>query len=827
MKNGNGARAVVSGRPGALCAWLRQRARAYGGTLAVAVIFSAGLAETARAQQSAAAEQPGTAAFNIAAQPLDSALSQFGALTGIQVIYDSNLSRSIRSNPVSGTLTPRAALERMLWSSGLSPRFTGGQTVTLTRSGASTAMAQADASGAIVLDEITVQGEKVARDYFRTYTSVGVVTGQEISDYNVTDLKQTFDMMANVRSYPASGNSGYVIRGLNSEGVTGPSARSAPIVSVIVDGAIQNTEATRRGVRGVWDVEQIEVLRGPQSTLQGRNSLGGAVNVKTKDPTYTPEFIVDGQFGSQDFRSGAFALNTPLVPNQVAVRVAGQTMRETKDITFTDPALASMGRDEFEQIRAKLLITPDAIPGLKALFTFNRAHDKPGVNAVTGPNFFARQFNSLASSGLVENRQVYLNNYVSDISYELAPGWNLKSVTSFADTDMTIGSPVGSSLMRNDLRKGSDFAQDVRLAFDPAGSPLSGVIGVFWGKFSSDVNSLITTNQLAPFGYPVVTVQDLLSDNTTTSVAGYADLRYKFWDRWTLIAGGRLLRDKVSNDVRGEALDINATFGAGFPVFSSLNENVSTSNTEFLPKIGIAYDIDANQNIAATATKGYRTGFAETVIGSTIINTVAPEFMWAYELAYRSRWLDNRLQLNGNIFYYDYKNQQVAVDNPAAVGSTITANAGKSHLYGAEIEGRWLVVEGFTVFSSIGLLKTEFDEGITNLGNLAGKRFPESPTVTASAGGIWRHQSGLFTSADVSYTDGFYSNGNLMNTSGRFVSDFTIVNANIGYESKNGSLSLFARNLFDKQYLTSINSDLAGATIGSGRIVGIRGTARF
>ena len=139
-----------------------------------------------------------------------------------------------------------------------------------------------------------MQGEKVARDYFRTFTSIGVVTGQEINDFTVPDLKRSFDLLGNVRSFPANaGNNGFVIRGLNSEGVTQPT-KSAPIISVVVDGAIQNGEATRRGARGVWDVEQIEVLRGPQSTLQGRNSLGGAVLVKTKDPTFTPELILDG-----------------------------------------------------------------------------------------------------------------------------------------------------------------------------------------------------------------------------------------------------------------------------------------------------------------------------------------------------------------------------------------------------------------------------------------------------------------------------------------------------------------------------------------------------
>ena len=355
--------------------------------------------------------------FDIPAQPLDTALAKFGEVTGIQIVYDSGVSRTLRSNAVKGSMSSQAALSRMLASTGLSPRYTGERTVTLSRGSGGNALAQAPASGAVMLDPIVVEAEKVMRDYFRTYTSVGVVTSQEIANYNVQDLRQSFELLANVRAFPATrGNSGFVVRGVSSEGLTQPT-RSAPIVAVVIDGAIQNGEATRRGARGVWDVEQIEVLRGPQSTLQGQHALGGAVLIKTKDPTYTPEAIVEAQGGTHDFRTASFAVNAPIVPNEVALRVSGQVMRETKAISYLDPLVAPLGQDEFEQVRAKLLVTPESLPGLTGLFTVSRTFDKPAVTAVTGPDFFARQFNVTASSGSVDFRKTYTNNYISDISY--------------------------------------------------------------------------------------------------------------------------------------------------------------------------------------------------------------------------------------------------------------------------------------------------------------------------------------------------------------------------------------------------------------------------
>jgi outer membrane receptor protein involved in Fe transport len=750
--------------------------------------------------------------FAIASQPLPSAINAFIRTTGWQVGYSSRAAAGVASPGVVGRLTPADALRQLLRGTGLVASMTGPTTATII---GPSAQATGSDDGAIILDPINVIGEKVAREYFRTYTSIGVVTGAEIEEFGIPDLKRSFELLANVRSAPANrGNNGFVIRGLNSEGVTQPT-NSTPIISVSIDGAVQSDEATRRGARGVWDVDQIEVLRGPQSTLQGRNALGGAVLVKTKDPTWAPEAIADVQYGTNEFKSGAFVVSGPIVPNQVAVRIAGQSFRETKDITYTDPAVAPLGKDEFDQVRGKVLITPESMPGFRALFTVSHTRDKPAVTAVTGPDFFARRFDSTGSA--VEFRETTVNNYVADLSYDVAPGWIVKSVTAFVDTDAAISTPAGGAFNRDELRAGEDFSQDLRLTFDPPGSALTGVLGLFAGRFSVNRDSLISTTL---FG-PLLTIQDLVTTNKTTSAAAYADVRYRFLERWSLIFGGRILHDKVENSSNGLVLDFG-TF-----TLVPLNQRTAIDNTIFLPKVGLAYDLTPNQTLAATLNRGYRAGFGEVVAGSTAINQVSPEYLWSYELAYRSRWLDDRLQMNANVFYYDYSNQQIVVDNPLVAGTSVTQNAGKSHAYGAEIEGRARVLDGLTVVASVGLLKTEFDEAVTAIGTFNGKSFPESPAVTASLGAIYKHRSGVFAAADISFTDGYYSAGDLLNDPRRYVDSYTLVNARIGYETKHATISLFARNLLNEKYLTSISAGYNEATIGDGRMIGIRATGRL
>ena len=629
------------------------------------------VASGAGAMVTPAAAQQETVSFAIAAGPLSSALNTLASQSGIQIGFDSAIVAGKTSGGLKGAYTPDQALRRLLSGTQISYSFTDARTVVLNDDAATitTGAVEGGAQGEVELAPIIVSGEKMPRSLFDTYVSAGVVTAEELDAYTVKTLDQALNRLGNVRSFDSgTGNSSFVIRGLNSDGVTQPS-RAAPVISVLVDGAEQGVEANRRGTRGIWDVEQVEVLRGPQSTLQGRNSLAGSVLIKTKDPTWTPEVAYETMGGNNDFWSGAFALSAPLIKDQLAFRVSGQVWRSTKDITYTDPSIASLGEDEFEEFRGKLLFTPEALPGFTGLFTVSRTHDKPGWGLVTGPDFFDRTFDDVTATS-AEFRDTYVNRYIADLTYEISPSLTLKSVTSLADTDVTITSPAGYSIIRDDVRDGTDLSHDMRLIYESEDSPFSGVFGIFAGSFKTDLDSSIQTTLLAPLGVPLIDVQVLDAKNRTNSIAAYADTRYKFADKWTLMAGGRVLRDKVSAKYEGYALDLEQTMLTGFPVFGSLDEDNSVSNTVVLPKFGLAFDFADNQTIGATVSRGYRAGFSEAVAGTTDINTVDPEYLWSYELAYRSKWMDDRLQLNANVFYYDYRNQQILTFNPAFPGQT-------------------------------------------------------------------------------------------------------------------------------------------------------------
>ncbi|MEQ9607875.1 MAG: TonB-dependent receptor [Kiloniellaceae bacterium] len=772
--------------------------------LATAAAETAGPAPSAALAQAAPAAPAAAVAFDIPAQPVAQALVQFKEQSGLQLAYSTDDVRGLQSQGVNGDYSPEQALHLLLAGTDLTYRFTNADTVTLEKA--------AD-GGTTMLDPLVVTGEKVERSYLQTYSSVGIATEEDIDVYNADDLYDTFNNMANVRAFPhAEGNNGFEIRGMNADGVTQP-ANSAPLISVIIDGVTQSAEGLKRGSRGIWDVEQVEVLRGPQSTLQGRNALAGAVVVKTKDPTWVPEFDAKAGVGNLDRKEVAVAASAPIIEDQLAFRVSGEYSAKTSDIDFADPANETLADDEYTNLRGKLLFMPEFAEGFRLLLTASRAYDKPTAGSVTGPDFFDREYNT--TSDFIEFREMDVLNYNADVSYAFDNGMVLRSITAINDTDLNINSaPASPVFFRNDNREDFDITEDLRLEINDEIFGLSGVIGVFYGDFDQKVDTRIDA-------YGAV-FQEGDIRNQTETLAAYADLRYRFLEDFVLIAGGRFQHDKVRNLV-----DTDSDYTG--PSFSDMEASFDV----FLPKIGLGYDISPTQSVAVTAARGYRQGFTEILVGTgDQVNAVDPEFMWTYELAYRLETSGNRLQLGANLFFNDYTDHQITVTDPVFAPLSNTRNAADSISYGAEVEGRYNFGNGLQVFGSLGLLKTEFGdfpdaECEPSGGNCEGNSFPEAPAVTGALGGVYRHDSGFYGAVSANYTDDYYVRGDVNNMAEVEIESRILANAKIGYAGEHFGFSLYVDNIFDKDYLTGRSTSGNTATIGDGRTVGVEARLRF
>ncbi|WP_193174061.1 TonB-dependent receptor domain-containing protein [Nisaea nitritireducens] len=771
--------------------------------------FASALAFSATLADAQGTLDANPAPIAVPAQPLTDAIVVFNTQTGVRIVAPADIVSGVSSQPVDGTLTPAQALDAMLAGTGLSYSLSPSGDIVLAR--------RLVSNNSIAIKPIVVTGNKIERSLRDTPTSVGIVTSEQIQDLAITDTFDSFNTMANVRRVNTDGgNDAFQIRGLNADGISEIS-NPATLVSLIIDGATQNSEGLRRGGRSTWDLEQIEVLRGPQSGLYGRAALAGAVVLKSKDPTYDHESAAQFNFGTPNATGGSVMVSAPIVEDQVAIRLSGDVQKEDKDITIVDPLNEPFGEDEYYNLRAKALVEPSAIPDLRALFTMNHAHDQTATALVSEP-FSDRVFEG---SGLAsEGRDIDVNNYIADLSYFLTDTLTVRSISAFIDTDLNIFSAPGSPIfLRDDLRDGQDLTQDFGLEInDEDGSGLSGVIGAFYGNFVQETDTDIQIDLGAYIGSGPTGVfspfQSGSSRSETESMALYSDLKYNIYGPISVLGGLRYQHDRVRNqsDVYSAlsgttAYDINATFDV------------------WLPKIGLSYEINNENTVSAVASRGYRQGFTESIVGTDLQNDVDPENAWTYELSYRYDSTPNRLSVGANVFYNDYTDQQIVVVNPNFAPLTNTFNVGDSYSYGAEIEGRYDHGNGLTLFGSLGLLKTEIndlqgDVCASSGGNCEGNEFPEAPNVTAAFGGVYRHQQGYFVTADMNYTGSYFSNGDINNTDGREIDGRFLANASIGYEIDNFRAQLFVRNLLDEDYITSISSSGTSASIGDGRTVG-------
>ncbi|MEM1381773.1 MAG: TonB-dependent receptor [Pseudomonadota bacterium] len=341
-------------------------------------------------------------------------------------------------------------------------------------------------------DEIVVYGEKVVRSVQETTTSVDVVTAKDIDRLNIIDLEDALRRVGNA-GFVTTGNGRneqFTLRGVQSQGVTG--GTNTPVAQLYVDGAVVPNQAAGAAITNAWDVAQIEVLRGAQSTVQGRNSLIGAIVVETVDPTN--EFTWDaqvryGEFGTYDV-AGAFG--GALINDQLLFRVSAQYAESDGFVERPDGSNAD--EEETTVLRGKLLFTPLALPDLRAEFTTIYTDEVDGSALVDRDNPGAR----VSSQDVATVTERQLNLYSLNVTYGLSDAVDLVSLTTYsqletdevADFDGLSAFPFEFTPTRDDIRDQTDFQQEFRVLFDT--DRLSGLFGVLYAERKADDQSDVT-----------------------------------------------------------------------------------------------------------------------------------------------------------------------------------------------------------------------------------------------------------------------------------------------------------------------------------------------
>lgn len=715
--------------------------------------------------------------------------------------------------------------------------------------------------------EIIVTGEKMARSLQDTTTSIAVVTPQRIEQENLVTLQDVLQRTANVTE--TLGTAGFSIRGITDRGIMG--GEGAALATIFVDGAALPSGIIQAAPTDMWDVEQIEILRGPQSTLQGLNALAGAIVVKTAEPAMDWQLRARAMIAEGGETQFAAAAGGPIVPGELAFRVAVDK-RDADGFTWNPTRNAHENPLDSTQIRGKLLWTPSALPGFEARFGYTHFDRYGGYSwsyvDTTVPDYFDHRMNF---SDTHNDSDSNTDIATVDLRYDLGGGLSLTALGTWNDVhefnryDNDISAADGGAFERRNAYK--TFSQELRLNYE--GGRLRGLIGLF---HYDRKNRIATTSDVA-IETPLDIITGLLMQNgadldTAQTIAGlygqalpeipvnfasrsagrvrtwaiFGDARFELTDRLSLLAGFRYDREKNKVAVE-QATGFAGTFpdpanyGPYGPIIALINQGVEgivgqasgsaaaidrTFNA-FLPKAGIEMAWTPDIKTAFTVQRGYRSGGSSSNLARSITVAYDPEFTWNYELSLRAAWLDGALTVNANAFYVDWKDQQVTANFGLGVYDTHMVNAGKSHLYGFELEAAHRVDPAFDWYASVGHTRTKFDDFATTTGSVtdySGLEFAHAPRWTLAAGVNVRPVERVHFNLNASHRTPVFTEISIPQARSR-AGARTLVNARIAYELDHWTLSAFASNIFDEDYYQYRLDGLPRAVIGNPRVLGL------
>lgn len=629
------------------------------------------------------------------------------------------------------------------------------------------------------------------------------------------------------------------------------------------------------------DIERIEVLRGPQGTLYGRNTIAGAINVISKAPT--DYFTGEAEAGVSNFDGYSLfgAVGGPIASDKLMFRVAG--WKAERDGYQTNLATGNrfQGIDNWGG-RARLRFAPtEALTidltaelsrdGDKAAFAgFNRgsgpSRSLAGVTTPANPNsvFLARAGRTpIAYSGGNEGHwsfDPYLNrkteSYIGRIEYD-AGFATITSISALKKLRIADGRDLeGSSLdVINQLsnERSKQFTQEIRITSDPTGpasfdGAVDWIIGAFYYRDRSarrDEFRLGEDSVVAMLsGDPQISTA--LSDYEIDSYALFGQATIHLGDKFEVTLGGRYTRDEKRAVQQGR----NSYPGVPLIAVPFSVDNKATYES-FDPRIVATYKFSPDASVYASFSTGFKSGGFQYVPFSAAQANVLfqPEDIKTYEIGFKSEWLDRRLRFNVAGFHYDYKDLQVSriVDLGGGAAASLISNAASSKIYGADVELLLRPSDHFDVSVTYGYLDAKYDAYFTNAAgtlptaatDFSDRTLVRAPKHSINVGAEWRiptgDDSGLTLRADYALLDKFYHEpGNADPIYGGAVSlsrepSYGLLDLRAAYEIGNFRVTAYVTNATKTNYRRTVLA--LGSTLsdfpGEPRIYGLKVGYRF
>lgn len=701
-----------------------------------------------------------------------------------------------------------------------------------------TEISNATVATGVVIEEIIVTGEKVGRSLQETATAVAVHTAEDIEDQGDSNIADILNR---------TGNTSSSVEGkLSIRGISAGTRDGSPLISVVVDGSTQDITSLQGASTQMFDVAQVEVLRGAQSTSQGRNALAGAVIINTQDPTWDWETKIQANAEQRNGKNLAIAFGGPLSEN-FAFRLVGQNQSTDGYVTHTPTGNEAFAREESNLLRGKLLFAPSD-SRYKSMLTIshNDTYGHPDYHMEKGEAGSDPEVRRTSTVNEPSFNDINTLNAAWLNEFEFNEHYTLVATTSAMDTDQLYfrdfdgtDEDGGSNPAWND---GRNWSQEVRLNIDFPGK-VKGLFGLYGGRFdnnfyyeSNGVRANVNDAGIpgGPVGEAIEVEIDFFTrqEKSARNAAAFAEFDIELpWDT-TATLGLRYDRETLdaydeTDTTRGDAyLNLGGAF-TPIPlvgeqlasVFDQIRENSPgldvrevliaggiapttngiqggrTTYEALLPKVGLRHMINEEWTVFTTYVEAYRAGgvSVDTSNGETL--PYDPEYTSNYEIGARGDLFDLGIQLGINLFYTEWEDQQVRVLRNQFY---VTENAASSELYGADFSLGWQATDALRLHTSLGWVHTEYLEYQDSGNDHSGNEFVLAPPFTASIGGTYRNGR-LMLSGTLSHQDKAYVSP--ANNENEVAEERQLLNARIGWEEESLSVYVYGRNLLDQDYI--------------------------
>ncbi len=695
--------------------------------------------------------------------------------------------------------------------------------------------ALAQESGGAMLDEITVTAERREQSLQDVPISITAFSGDMVNEGNITRLEDVAVQTPNFKmtSFNTS-ESQLFLRGIGS---TNDGPVSDPSVAVFIDDVYIGRPSG--ATTDLYDLERIEVLRGPQGTLYGRNAAGGAINIFTKKPQEEFEAKVGLTLGDYGLVNARGYVNGGLSDNVAGKLTVNARIRDGyAENVNTGQDLED---DNTKSIRGQLLFTPS--DSVDVLLSFDHTKiDSSGDNrfltnfdinplpaALTGPQLAeVATFGSdprKSNHGELQQSDKSLSGLSARVDADLGFA-TLTSITAYRDSESSWYQALvpirsdregGSGIFEVDDgadQEADQFSQEFRLAGSSENT--NWVAGLFY--FDEEVSKSET---FVTYWGPITGLDALFNtgdvtfnmDGETTSFAVFGQVTWDMTDAVALTLGARYNDDEKQQD--SEAVSNQPLTGAvwGIPLGPTgapyaTDGKESWSETTF--RASVDWDITDDHMIYATFSEGFKSGAFNSHTASPLIASapLLPELATNMEVGARTQWLDGRLRFNLTYFDLEYEDLQTW----SLVNFQLEADNAAAEISGFETDFAVAFSESFSISGSFATMDSEFTEG-ANAGNLL-RRAPET-TWSISPRFSTQLASGALVDivATASYTDEYHME--LTNDPRGLEPDVTVVNASIKYTSPEGrwNAMLWSKNITDELYAVHhINGSFGGAT---------------